>query len=90
MHDESLRAALAQWPRKQLGPFFAARVVANLPRRRGRWFVGLSWVAAAGASAWILAVHPILPPAWTPYLIGGLVPATLACAASAAQILTRP
>ena len=81
MLEKSLRAALAEHPRPQLRPFFAGRVVANLPRRHGRWFLGAYWLAAASASAWILALHPILPPAWTPYLIAGLVPATLACTA---------
>jgi hypothetical protein len=81
MLDESLRAALAHRPRPRLSAFFTARVMANLPARRGRWLVGVYWLATAGASAWILALHPILPPAWTPYLIAGLVPATLSCAA---------
>jgi hypothetical protein len=89
MLDESLRAALANRPRPRLGPFFAARVMANLPPRRGRWLVGVYWLATAGASAWILALHPILPPTWTPYLIAGLVPATLSCAAFLTPNLMR-
>ena len=89
MHDDSLRAVLAQRPRKQLSPFFATRVMANLPRRRGRWFIGVYWLAAVSTSAWILVLHPILPPAWTPYLIAGLVPATLSCAAFLSSNLMR-
>jgi anti-sigma factor RsiW len=81
MLDESLRAALAHRPRPRLSAFFTARVMANLPARRGRWLVGAYWLATVGASAWILTLHPILPPAWTPYLIASLVPATLFCAA---------